>query len=58
MKQILSFAEQQGARTLTFQGTFSSGALAEKFGKNVGDSFSVSAPATRQGLIDTLKMLQ
>ena len=57
-RQILALARQQGARTLTFRGVFVNRRLAERFGRQVGDSFEVTVEASRDGLITAARRLQ
>lgn len=56
-KELLAFAEQHNAKFLTFEGSFSNAELAAKFGKATGDSFAITAEATRQGLLGALKQV-
>ena len=53
-RQILNFAQAQGATTLKFTGTFTNGPLAARFGSGLGDVFTLTTPATRPGLINLL----
>jgi hypothetical protein len=53
-RQILSFAQGQGATTLQFTGTFTNNALAAQFGVAPGGAFSFTAAATRAGLLGLL----
>ena len=55
LKQLLEFAQQQGAQTLRFRGTFANTDLAKRFGKEKGDSFEITVDATRSGILDLFR---
>ncbi len=57
-RQLLQFAQQQGAKTLNFTGTFSNADLAARFGTKVGGTFHITIDATRQGIIEALRSLR
>ena len=58
LRKLIAFAQDSGAKTITFRGTFSNPDLAKRFGKQIGDEFSVSTPATREGILDAARKLQ
>jgi RHS repeat-associated protein len=54
-RQLLQFAQEHGASTLTFEGTYANKAMADRYGAQVGDSFSRTVPATWEGLMSALR---
>jgi hypothetical protein len=53
-RQLLQYAQEQGATSLTFQGTFTNPDLAARFNAQAGDSFNQTVPATMQGILSAL----
>ena len=58
VKQILQYAQEQGATTLRFTGKFINQGRAEKFGLDAEDTFDITVDATREGVLNLLKKLQ
>jgi len=54
MKELIGFSQKNGASTITLSGKYATKEGAAFGGGKVGDSFSFSFPATKQGFQDFL----
>jgi len=55
MRELLAFAKEQGAKTLTFKGEFINPELARRLGMDADKPFEVVVEATREGLSSALR---
>ncbi|WP_148558653.1 MULTISPECIES: hypothetical protein [Pseudomonas] len=58
LKKLLEYTQSQGGKTITFKGYYASEEGAALGAGKVGEKFSLSFPATKEGLRDFLKGLK